>query len=81
MPRGATRFSCLAVSGIGARSRCRRCARAHRGGVSALMTFGLAGALDPALQAGSVVLPSELISRDGARFATCRRGENASRPP
>ena len=35
------------------------------------MTFGLAGGLDPKLLAGSVVLPSRLISRDGAQFATC----------
>ena len=36
------------------------------------MTFGLAGALDPKLAAGSIILPGELISRDGARFATCK---------
>jgi adenosylhomocysteine nucleosidase len=41
-------------------------------GVSALMTFGMAGGLDPALTAGTIMLPSELISADGARFATCR---------
>jgi len=36
------------------------------------MTFGLAGALDPALAAGTIMLPGELISRDGARFVTCK---------
>src|SRR5580692_7267264 len=39
-------------------------------GDSALMSFGLAGGLDPTLDPGTVVLPSEVISRDGARFPT-----------
>jgi adenosylhomocysteine nucleosidase len=58
----------LAVSGIG---RTAAAAAAHaliEAGASALMTFGMAGALDPALSPGSVVLPRELISGDGARF-------------
>lgn len=61
----------LAVSGIG---RIRAAAAAHAlaaAPVSALMTFGVAGALDPALKAGTVVLPSQVISSDGARFAVC----------
>jgi adenosylhomocysteine nucleosidase len=64
--------SLLAVSGIGcpaAEAAARALVAAQ---VSALMTFGLAGALDPALAAGTVVLPGELISRDGARFVTCK---------
>jgi adenosylhomocysteine nucleosidase len=62
----------LAVSGIGcpaAEAAARALVAAQ---VSALMTFGLAGALDPALAAGTVMLPAELISRDGARFVTCK---------
>jgi adenosylhomocysteine nucleosidase len=39
-------------------------------GAAALMSFGLAGGLDPTLAAGSVVLASEVISGDGARFPT-----------
>ncbi len=39
-------------------------------GASALMSFGMAGGLDPALIAGSVVLPREVIAGDGARFPT-----------
>jgi adenosylhomocysteine nucleosidase len=58
----------LAVSGIG-RDAAERAARALiDAGVAALMTFGMAGGLDPALSAGSVVLPCELISADGTRF-------------
>jgi adenosylhomocysteine nucleosidase len=64
--------SLLAVSGVGfgaATDAARALAAAP---VSALMTFGVAGGLDPALKAGTVVLPTQVISSDGARFATCR---------
>jgi adenosylhomocysteine nucleosidase len=64
--------SLLAVSGIG-RAAAEVAANALvDAGVSALMTFGMAGGLDPALAAGTVFLPAELISAAGARFATCR---------
>jgi nucleoside phosphorylase len=36
------------------------------------MTFGMAGGLDPALKPGSVVIPREVISPDGTRYAACR---------
>ena len=52
-------------------ARAAAAAAAHRlvdAGASALMSFGLAGGLDPSLTAGSVVMPGEVISRDGARF-------------
>ena len=55
----------LAVSGMGceaAESAARMLADA---GAASLMSWGLAGALDPSLRAGSVVLPNEIISRDG----------------
>jgi adenosylhomocysteine nucleosidase len=62
----------LAVSGIG-RDAAEAAARALvDAGVAALMTFGMAGGLDPALNAGSVVLPCELISADGTRFVASR---------
>jgi adenosylhomocysteine nucleosidase len=62
----------LAVSGIGYEAA-RKAARALvDSGVTALMTFGMAGGLDPGLKAGSIVLPSELISPSGVHFITCR---------
>jgi adenosylhomocysteine nucleosidase len=62
----------LAVSGIG-RDAAEAATRALvESGVSALMTFGMAGGLDPALEAGSVVLPCELIAADGTRFVASR---------
>jgi adenosylhomocysteine nucleosidase len=79
MPRGGTiplselaalgEGSLLAVSGIG-RAAADAAARALvDAGVPALMTFGLAGGLDPALKCGSVVIPHEVISLDGVRYA------------
>jgi adenosylhomocysteine nucleosidase len=62
----------LAISGIG-HVAAEAAARALvESGVSSLMTFGMAGGLDPALKAGSVVLPSEVISAAGVRFTAHR---------
>jgi adenosylhomocysteine nucleosidase len=60
----------VAVSGMGYTAAGLAAGRLIEAGASALMSFGLAGGLDPALGAGSVVLPSEVISRAGARFVT-----------
>jgi adenosylhomocysteine nucleosidase len=60
----------VAVSGMGGAAAALAAARLIEAGASALMSFGLAGGLDPSLSAGSVVLPSEVISRGGARFST-----------
>jgi adenosylhomocysteine nucleosidase len=64
--------SLLAVSGIGCAAAGVAARELVEAGVAALMTFGMAGGLDPALEAGSIVLPCELISAEGARFAACR---------
>jgi adenosylhomocysteine nucleosidase len=60
----------FAVSGVGAAAAAIAAGRLIEAGASALMSFGLAGGLDPELRAGSVVFPSEVISLDGARFPT-----------
>lgn len=60
----------LAVSGMGCAAAGCTAGRLVEAGASALMSFGLAGGLDPVLHAGSVVLPSEVISKDGGRFVT-----------
>ncbi len=62
----------LAVSGIGGVAAASAARALIDAGVAALMTFGLAGGLDPALAPGDVLLPVEVISRDGTRFATAR---------
>jgi adenosylhomocysteine nucleosidase len=60
----------LAVSGMGG-TRATLAARSLvDAGAAALMSFGLAGGLDPTLGAGTVVLPDAVVSRDGARFTT-----------
>jgi adenosylhomocysteine nucleosidase len=41
-------------------------------GASALVSWGMAGGLDPELEAGALVVPSEVIDASGARLATSR---------
>jgi adenosylhomocysteine nucleosidase len=41
-------------------------------GARALISWGMAGGLDPALAAGTILLPSEVVSPDGALFLTAR---------
>jgi adenosylhomocysteine nucleosidase len=60
----------LAISGIGAARAAMAARRLVDAGVSGLMSFGLAGGLDPNLRAGCVVLPTEVISRNGGSFLT-----------
>jgi adenosylhomocysteine nucleosidase len=64
--------SLLALSGIGRAAAAAAAQALVDAGVSALMTFGMAGGLDPKLQSGSVVIPREVISSDGARYPACR---------
>jgi adenosylhomocysteine nucleosidase len=64
--------SLLAVSGIGRAAAVAAAQALVDAGVSALMTFGMAGGLDPALKPGTVVIPCELVSSDGRRFAADR---------
>jgi adenosylhomocysteine nucleosidase len=61
------------VSGVGpaaAQAGARRLAAA---GARALVSFGLAGALDPALAPGTLVLASEVVSPAGSLFLTARQ--------
>jgi adenosylhomocysteine nucleosidase len=64
--------SLLALSGIGRAAAAAAAQALVDAGVSALMTFGMAGGLDPALKPGSVVIPCELIFSGGGRFAANR---------
>ena len=82
MPRGANprlselaalgEGSLLALSGIGPAGAAAAAQALVDAGVAALMTFGMAGGLDPQLKPGSVVIPCELISTEGVRYGTCR---------
>jgi adenosylhomocysteine nucleosidase len=60
----------VAVSGIGCAAAELAARRLVDAGATGLMSFGLAGGLDPGLCAGSIILPREVISHDGVRFVT-----------
>ncbi len=60
----------LAVSGMGGAPAANAARNLIEAGAAALMSFGLAGGLDPRLRAGTILVPDEVVSRDGARFST-----------
>jgi adenosylhomocysteine nucleosidase len=60
------------VSGMGSEAAARAAQGLIEGGVGALVSWGMAGALDPALAAGVVCLPGEIIAANGPCFSTAR---------
>jgi len=62
----------LSVSGIGCAAAARSALGLIESGARALISWGMAGALDPSLPAGAVCLPSGVIAADGASFITER---------
>jgi len=62
----------LAVSGIGASAAAGGARALIDAGATALISWGMAGGLDPALAAGTILLPSEVISCAGTAFMTAR---------
>jgi len=60
----------LAVGGMGGIGAAMAARSLIDAGAAGLMSYGLAGGLDPSLRAGCFVLPSEVISREGAQFLT-----------
>ncbi|HEY5019653.1 MAG TPA: hypothetical protein VII17_01410 [Steroidobacteraceae bacterium] len=63
----------LAVSGMGAAAAGLSARALVEAGAGALASFGLAGGLDPALIAGSIFLPSEVITLTGPGIYTAPR--------
>jgi adenosylhomocysteine nucleosidase len=61
-------FSALATAGHPA-GTAAACARLFADGADALLSFGIAGALDPALRPGAVLLPRRVRGESGAIFA------------
>jgi adenosylhomocysteine nucleosidase len=64
--------SLISVSGIGADNAARAARALVAAGAGALLSWGVAGALDPQLSCGTAVLPAEVL-RQGQRYATSRR--------
>jgi len=60
----------LSVSGMGSAAAADAARALVDAGATALTSWGMAGGLDPALSAGTIFLPSTVISRDGASFPT-----------
>jgi adenosylhomocysteine nucleosidase len=60
----------LAVSGMGGAAAARGARSLIDAGATALASWGMAGGLDPALAAGAIFLPSEVIAPDGASIPT-----------
>jgi adenosylhomocysteine nucleosidase len=60
----------VAVSGVGSTAASEAARALVAAGASALVSWGMAGGLDPALAAGTVCLPRAVMSSAGDHFAT-----------
>ena len=60
----------LAVGGMGLSAADSAARRLVQAGASSLVSWGMAGGLDPALPAGTLCIPGTVVSRDGESFAT-----------
>jgi hopanoid-associated phosphorylase len=67
----------LMVSGMGVWAAAAAARALIEAGAGALLSFGMAGGLDPALAAGTVCLPSEVVSRGGENLPTARPWRDA----
>jgi adenosylhomocysteine nucleosidase len=79
-PFGLEDGTLLSVSGIGDRAATDAALALISRGADALVSFGMAGGLDPELGAGTIFLPAVVLAADGRPFETCRvwRGRVAS---
>jgi hopanoid-associated phosphorylase len=62
----------VAVSGLGPKAARGAAQRLMDAGATSLVSWGLAGGLDPGLEAGAVCVPREVIAADGSRLGTAR---------
>jgi adenosylhomocysteine nucleosidase len=62
----------LAISGMGPKAARSAALRLIDAGATSLVSWGLAGGLDPDLEAGAVCVPREVIAADGSRLRTAR---------
>lgn len=59
----------VARAGIGAERAARAARRLIDAGVTGLVSWGLAAGLDPAIAAGSLLVPDAIVAHDGQRFS------------
>jgi adenosylhomocysteine nucleosidase len=62
----------ILVSGMGPEAAAAAARRLIEAGAGALVSWGMAGGLDPALEAGAVLVPVEIIDARGMRYATAK---------
>ncbi|HEY4881673.1 MAG TPA: hypothetical protein VIH80_05790, partial [Steroidobacteraceae bacterium] len=72
--------SLLCVSGVGADNAARAAHELVAAGADALLSWGVAGALDPALGAGAVLLPAEVLRATAAAGSVALQRYPTSRP-
>jgi len=60
----------VALSGMGGAAATQSARGLAEAGAEALVSFGMAGGLDPSLVPGTIFLPSEVVSIDGSVVAT-----------
>lgn len=60
----------VAVSGMGCLAAAAAARALVEAGAAALVSWGMAGGLDPALRAGTVCIPQLVVSPEGVMFAT-----------
>jgi adenosylhomocysteine nucleosidase len=63
----------LSVSGMGGAAAARAARNLVAAGAASLVSWGMAGGLDPSLPAGKILLPGEVAAADGTSIATARR--------
>jgi adenosylhomocysteine nucleosidase len=63
----------VAVSGMGCAAAASAADRLIEAGATGLVSWGMAGGLDPHLEAGAVCLPREVIAADGRCYGTARQ--------
>jgi len=62
----------LAVNGMGSPAAAAGAHALIKAGAGALVSWGMAGGLDPALRAGTILLPGEIFAQGRAPIATAR---------
>jgi adenosylhomocysteine nucleosidase len=64
--------SLVCISGMGSEAAARGAQALVDAGAGALVSWGMAGGLDPSLAAGTLLLPTEIVARNGQAIQTSR---------